>query len=631
MIHLSLSITLPTPWNGEIFNVKEIGAVNFLVGPNGTGKSQFAHALLSKLRQRGDSARLLSTDRLHGMEQSRSFDRFVGDHFNRGYRKDEFDYYRTAGLEGAGIDTVLLLEERIDLRIQVEATLSQIFDREILLEWDSGNLMPRIRRRDNNNVYRMDREECHGIKELLILLTHLYNTDYKYLIVDEPELNLHPQYQAFFVDEVRKSAGDPTIDTRKKIVFLITHSPHIVDIRSEDDLKSVITFTTDYGTPRQMTNNISMNASSSQFLSRLNAHHKQFFFSDNPVFVEGIRDAQIVTAIMESHGKSLSAAGSCVIDCGGSEEVNHYVTLCNAIGKRAHFIYDIDSLFSGNLRSCIKDDKTIQSFLLSTGLGNDVAKYCGAMDRELTTIIDRLIANDVTDSLRSLKDYLCHLGVRKSWDKGKYAKARTALMIAISLFKADLLSVAKQTVENIEGRLGQILTALKEKNIHVLGGGTIERYLPSYSGDYYDPKEVDKQRAVTAEIGILSAGMTHAQLSVRYGDLYRAISKLPAKGEVDVVPVLRDYLGDYIHEFQKTVRKNPCWTANAIENRVMAILPSASKVFSIRTYESSGDGRFCATVEIVEMMGHSRRAARFGDRTNAGMGEFDISDADLLP
>ena len=80
----------------------------------------------------------------------------------------------------------------MDLRIRVEATLSHLFDREIILEWDSGYLMPMMRRSGDSDSYRLDRDECHGIKELLVLLTHLYNDSKQYLIIDEPELNLHP-------------------------------------------------------------------------------------------------------------------------------------------------------------------------------------------------------------------------------------------------------------------------------------------------------------------------------------------------------------------------------------------------------------------------------------------------------
>lgn len=236
------------PWSGEKFEASRIGTINFLVGPNGSGKSRFAIALQSHLH----SARLLGTDRLSGMEQINPLREFMGDYFANGLAKGHFDRLRQAGLRGSGIDTFVLLEERMDLRVQVEATLSHLFDRKIILDWDSGNLVARAVLGKTGAAYRLDREECHGIKELLVLLTHLYNDQHDYLIIDEPELNLHPQYQAFFMQEVRKVAGDFRKDKKKKIIFLVTHSPFVLDFRSAEDVKSVISFKLDFSVSRHI-------------------------------------------------------------------------------------------------------------------------------------------------------------------------------------------------------------------------------------------------------------------------------------------------------------------------------------------------------------------------------------------
>ena len=232
MIDLSLNFQLPRPWKDKVFQTDHVGSINFLVGPNGSGKSQFARHLIQSL----PDSRLLGTDRLSGMEQVRPFDSFLGDHFAEGIAKNTFNHLKQAGTRGAGIDTLVLLEERMDLRIQVEATLSHLFNREIILEWNSGHLMAKARLLSDSESYRLDREECHGIKELLVLLTHLYDDRHKYLVVDEPELNLHPQYQAFFIEEVRKVSSSPVSKDKDKVVFLITHSPFILDLKSEDDL-----------------------------------------------------------------------------------------------------------------------------------------------------------------------------------------------------------------------------------------------------------------------------------------------------------------------------------------------------------------------------------------------------------
>ena len=312
MIDMDLEITLPSPWHGQSFELAPVGPVNFLVGPNGSGKSQFARALAPRL----PGSRFLGTDRLSGMEQVRPLADMYGEYFPGGLPKNQFDNFRQSEMAGLGIGTLILLEERIDLRIQVEAVLSHLFHRDINLEWDSGNLVAMVRRRGDNASYRLDREECHGIKELCVLLTHLYDDGHQSLIIDEPELNLHPQYQAFFMREVRKVAGDPSEGSNKKLVFLITHSPFILDFRSPEDLRSVMSFSLDHSIPKRLSATNAISSSTTSLIKRLNAYQKQLFFADNPIFVEGILDAQMVTALMEARGFAVEAAGSCVIEAG---------------------------------------------------------------------------------------------------------------------------------------------------------------------------------------------------------------------------------------------------------------------------------------------------------------------------
>ena len=630
MIETNLSFSLPQPWSGETFETQQIGPINYLVGPNGSGKSQFAHTLFDQLKRQFGNARLLGTDRLGGMEQYGPVREFSGDQFATGFAKNRFNRLRKAGAAGSGIDTFVLLEDRMDLRIQVEATLIHLFNREITLQWDSGNLIPMVARSGGGASYRLDREECHGIKELLVLLTHLYDDQHQYLIIDEPELNLHPQHQAFFMQEVRKLAGNPLTDNKRKVIFLITHSPFMLDLRSSEDLKSIISFDLKYSMPTQI-NKLNLKIpSSNPFIRRLNAHHKQLFFSDNPVFVEGIYDAWLIEAMMEACGVSVAGAGSCIIDAGGSEEVNQYLKLCQGLGKTAHFVYDLDSLFSGNLGACVSNDETIQSFLVSAGLGNDLGKYCGQLKRSLTSLIDRLLDVSLPPSLCDFERLLKNLGQRNEWKHEHWAKVRTAAMTAISLHRDDIVSaVSQQLVADIEGRRDQILNALNQKNIHVLPGGTIERYLPHYQGNEYELTSDAKRDAIHAAIEEIPNLETEEALSKRYGDLYDIIRRLPSKGEVDVEAVLCNYLSDYIHHLQRTVVNNPTFDMHQIQQQLRKLQPSSSNVFSIRYFDIRSGG-FNATIGIVKMLGQQERVVRVNERTNAGMDDFQIEFAPVV-
>ena len=626
MINRNLSFSLPRPWEGQTFETRHIGPINYLVGPNGSGKSQFATALLAALRQLPGNPRLLGTDRLSSMARPGALSHYYGNPLGQGYNRDGFGHYRAAGEEGSGIDTIILLEERIALRIQVEATLSHLFNREIILDWDSGRLVPKIQRQGKGESYRLDHEECHGIKELVVLLTHIYDDERQYLVIDEPELNLHPQYQAFFMQEVRKVAGDPAENGKKKALFLITHSPFILDLQSEDDLRAVISFDLEYSVPKQVYGLGLGQTLTASFIRRLNAHHKQLFFSDNPIFVEGIHDARLVEAMMEARGVSVAGAGSCIIDAGGKEEENHYLELCKGLGKEAHFLYDLDSLFRGNLRARIKKDESIQSLLTNAGHGRDLDDYCGTLEQRLTELIDVLLANPVRCPLEPLVDFLRKFGhQRLKWGPQSLPKARTAVMTALSRHREDLIAVvSEEDVEDVEGRLRQIVEVLKATNIHLLPGGTLERYLPCHTGGEYKLDGDAKRRAVDDEVKELSQPLTETELSCRYGELYEAVCSLPSKEDVDVEPVLRNYLRVYIFELQRAVMNNPDWQHDQIQAHLNGIQPALTKVFSIQGFDRQGGCRFTATIEIAEMLGQNKRSVPVDDRTNAGMGEFDI-------
>jgi hypothetical protein len=620
---MKLSFTLPIPWQNKTFETEQVGPLNFLVGPNGSGKSKFAEALRAQL----GNARLLGTDRLSGMEQTAALRSIFGDQLAGGLAKSWFSQLKSEGQKGSGIDTIVLLEERLDLRIQVEATLSHLFNRKIILEWDSGNLVARAVLGESADSYRLDRDECHGIKELLVLLTHLYNDEHPYLIIDEPELNLHPQYQAFFMQEARKFAGDWNTDKRKKIIFLITHSPFILDFRSVEDVKSLISFDLDHSAPKQISRIDSPAAERlSSLVPRLNVHHKQLFFSDNPIFVEGVLDAQLVGTMQEARGVSVAGAGSCIIDAGGCEEVNKYLELCFAFGKKAHFLYDLDSLFQGNLRGCLKADGSVQSFLVAAGVGNDFGKYCGELDQKLTTLIDKLLSlSSIPTSLDRLVESLRKLGPRAGWDRKSLGKARISVMTAMSRHRADVSSATSEVdVADVEGRLGKIVTALKQRNVNLLPGGTLERYLPSYSGDHYDLSEEAKRDAVSAEIQEMVKPMTASDLSARYTQLYDAVCNLPSKVSVDVERVLRSYLSRYIHDLQAAVSSNPTWELAEVQRHLSRLQQATTKVFSVTELKRGKHKEFEAIISITQMLGEKPRLVRVSHQTNAGMGDFKI-------
>ena len=626
MIERQLRFALPPPWHDGEYVLPRIGSVNFLVGPNGSGKSRFANALRVSLGK----CRLLGTDRLQGMERDRGLG-FMGDHFNAGFQKNQFTHIKRAGDSfGSGLDTFILLEERLDLRIRVESTLSHLFNRKIYLEWDSGNLLAKASVRSGGATYRLDSEECHGIKELLVLLTHLYNEEYEYLIVDEPELHLHPQFQSFFIQEVRKVAGNPHENSSKKAVFLVTHSPFMLDFQTTDDLRSVISFKGSHELPRQIgdIDDAALQRISS-LIPRLNVHHKQLFFSDHPIFVEGIFDAQMVQFIQDARGVSVSGAGSCIIDAGGNEEVNAYLELCAYFGKEAYFLYDLDSLYSGRLRRIADSNVVDTSFLTNHGLGSEFRRYCGELDRLLTDNIKEIRSKgDIADPTARLVSFLDTLSSDGSLSGDALARARVAFLVHLRKYRDHLsLYLPKEKLADIQGRFEKIVEVLREHKIFILPGGALEHYLPNYNGSIYSIDDSAKKTAVQKEIIFLSGVSDRAVLTSRYGDFYEAICMLPAQEAATTENELIRYVADYIHDVQGLAVENPEWQLAEIEASIRNSTIGIEQLIVLGSFHRTGPDKFTAKLDLVSGLNDQMMYVRFSESTNAGMRAFELSEA----
>lgn len=200
MINIPITISLPQLWNTQTFTKNEWGQINLIVGPNGTGKSLFADELKQQLTQRRYNTRLLNAERLSGLEKQDYT------YFTHGSRLSQgLDISNFAGLKqygesyGLSSSAFVILKERLDTRVKIEALLSDIFNKTIRLVEEGGFLKPKIQNNNGGAEYELKAQECHGLKEILTLLTFLYDESKNCLILDEPELHLHPQFQSFFL------------------------------------------------------------------------------------------------------------------------------------------------------------------------------------------------------------------------------------------------------------------------------------------------------------------------------------------------------------------------------------------------------------------------------------------------
>lgn len=106
-----------------------MGIPKFLVGSNGTEEILFAEKLHKEFRTNGLKPRLLSSERLAGLEK-RNYDEFGFSQLAQGYNIGAIPTYKKRGKEyGLVADAIVLLKEKLELKIKIEATLSQLFGR----------------------------------------------------------------------------------------------------------------------------------------------------------------------------------------------------------------------------------------------------------------------------------------------------------------------------------------------------------------------------------------------------------------------------------------------------------------------------------------------------------------------
>ena len=110
------------------------------------------------------------------------------------------------------------LSARTDILIKVRERLQKLFKRNIKIDWDAGNLKVSFARLDNSDSYYSSGREASGLLHLVGILSALYDDEVGVLLIDEPEVSLHPQLQAFLLKEITRVAGIPGEDGYKKIL-----------------------------------------------------------------------------------------------------------------------------------------------------------------------------------------------------------------------------------------------------------------------------------------------------------------------------------------------------------------------------------------------------------------------------
>jgi len=607
-MNIPVSVRMPDLWGDEEFLKTEWGGLNYLVGPNGSGKTRFAVKLKACLSQAGMKPRYLSAERLSGLEKSRDTLGHTGA-LHRGFDIGQFSNYRSWSLEqGLAADAFVILKQKIDVRIRVEAFLSGIFGRRIRFVEEGGFLKPKIQRILGGGEYSMKEDECHGLKELITLLAFLYDDEFNALIIDEPELHLHPQFETFLLAEMRKIAGDPQARTAAKVFFLITHSPYLLDFRTLDDLRQCVVFHGNEA-PTFIGNLSSQDEYRlSRLLPRLNTHHKQFFFAHRPIFVEGYTDQQLFTLIQDTRGKLLGASGACFIDVNGKDEQDFFFRLCLHLKIDAQFVTDLDGITRGNLRNSISDDPRSRQFISAQGIGADLMHAL----RELYQRVDTVSVAIEASTAANLEEVKVALQQASDTETRRYSS-----LIAMLHKKDILVRELPQRAADIDfviGRVERIAEAAKQAGVFLLWQGSVENYLASYTGSIYNIPSNAKASTFELERDFILSNPGSTGIESRYQNLIPILDEAVGVREVNLSQYLGYAIGAFIGKVQLAFERKEIESLDSLKQHGSVDWPTYERILNVVSFEVTGE-EFVCRVKLTPIIDPDEEEFEFTDKT----------------
>ncbi|MDH4870989.1 AAA family ATPase [Pseudomonas sp. BN515] len=281
-----------------------------------------------------------------------------------------------------------------------------------------------------------------GERELLNYLFAIYSLNIRdsIIIIDEPELHLHPRWQIILLEIFGKLSS-----TTGNQFLLATHSPAFVSPQSIRYISRVFS-------REQKSNIVRLSGSelpnSKHLFNIINSqNNERIFFADKVVLVEGISDRVFFEALIKRLEIKPSGKVVEIVNIGGKGFFKSYEKILSACKIDYAVIADLDyveQVGGAELKSLFR--------LNANEVKKDVIDNVGSLDGiALVQNIDQALATGSWDDARAVWDYI---------------KSRR-----------------RQLIPNLEGgareKLDEFIEGLRSEGTFILSKGAIEQYLPA--------------------------------------------------------------------------------------------------------------------------------------------------------
>jgi energy-coupling factor transporter ATP-binding protein EcfA2 len=560
-----------------------------LIGPNGSGKTQLLRGMRDAMQQHaaGRKIRFISAGRIGTLENARSdFDGHRGGQplYEQARFGTKNDLARRHAIETLNGD-FQTLSERVDIQIKIRERLKKLFRRDVLIEWDAGSLQIKFARIERDSQYYSSGREASGLLHLVGVLTALYDDEIGVLLIDEPEVSLHPQLQAFLNREIRRAAGHPSEGPKKKIVIIATHSTEMLQITKPADLPSLVFCHDITLSPVQIDPAARelKNKKIHALIARLGQEHKLSLFSKRPLLVEGPSDVILCTAIASKIDVDIEAAGSQLLPVVGTGQIPVVTKLLRLLGKEPVVLADADAIADGL--------DLINEFLIS-----DADSSAGEMGFASARKMAHNIYDDFCNltenrwlDIREFAEIHPYWNSRNPDDEGP-AKRRAAFCTMFTLKDEQLRAVGDSDAWlRMRDRFKALLKVLESAGCFVLRRGSIESYYRK--SDQFTSSE--KPSAAAVEMEFIEQ-LTSTSVKESYSDIVRCIVFAAATESISEAESLRDILLSVVApafaKFQDDANENE------IELSVRSLAGDRAKLFRFKVSDGKMTVSFATKV-----------------------------------
>ncbi len=276
------------------------------------------------------------------------------------------------------------------------------------------------------------------------------------ILIDEPELHMHPKMQKAFVElllDIKKSYGTQ--------IIIATHSPYFI---SNENVKSINRFYTYQGCFTKVATSINTNTLNDKDLMKIleTTNSSRIFFADKVILVEGIADEYVFRSYLNIYSKinNIDVSNIEILQINGKRNYQIWHNFLNKFKIDNYFIGDLDNIeefLSSSNKQLLAEEKQFLSKQVSL-------KYDDVNGKKNVISLLPRIKSDLEQNNENLKSNINEL-------------VKTLEFILYSKVKCNqVMESLKKNKTSVYDKIIGEMNALRKRYIFILKLGDIETY-----------------------------------------------------------------------------------------------------------------------------------------------------------